>query len=159
MKYLESVLLKGETIRQVWKPMTWILLILALLILIVGLSIDEAFYKTIAFLIFIGLIIEFIRKFGAVLAFTDKRVIGKTGGLISAEFAYPLNKVQGVHLKQGKITIKTATDSYSFLVLSLSSEKPRNFVKALSQAIDDYEEEYKKQQQKELIKSLKEADE
>lgn len=91
--------------------------------------------------------------------FTDKRVIGKTGGLISAEFAYPLNKVQRVHLKQGKITIKTATDSYSFLVLSLSSEKPRNFVKALSQAIDDYEEEYKKQQQKELIKSLKEADE
>lgn len=104
---------------------------------------------------------HFIRYFTTQLGFTNKRVIGKTPGLVRSNvLEAPLNKINSVSLKQGffgklfgygTLLIQTSSDRYYFPAIS----KPAEFKNAIMAQIDKFEEDRLTAQAQQLAQAIK----
>ena len=94
------------------------------------------------------------------MVITNKRVRGKTGLINTNELDSPLNKINGVQVKQGllgkmfnygTISITTASTVFHFDMIS----EPNDFKTILNNQIEIYDEERIEKQAKKMAEAMK----
>lgn len=116
-----------------------------------------------AICIFIGvvwIIKDLIKFFTTKLIITNKRVSGKTGLINTNELDSPLNKINGVQVRQGlfgkifnygTVSITTASTVFNFDYI----DKPNEFKTILNNQIEKYDEERIEKQAKKMAEAMK----
>ena len=117
----------------------------------------------VASLILIGviwLIKDLIKFFTTKLIITNKRVNGKTGLINTNELDSPLNKINGIQVKQGlfgkifnygTISITTASTVFNFDYI----DKPNEFKNILNNQIEKYDDDRIEKQAKKMAEAIK----
>jgi uncharacterized membrane protein YdbT with pleckstrin-like domain len=109
---------------------------------------------------FITIIPALISYFTTVLAFTNKKVIGKTGLINTHALDSPLNKINNVSVANGlfgkifgyaDLTITTSSGSYSYK----GGASADSFKTALMEQIDRFDEDRIKKQADEMAKAMR----
>jgi len=112
--------------------------------------------------IFIGLIWfpkDLIKFFTTKLVITNRRVNGKTGLINTNELDSPLNKINGIQVKQGlfgkifnygTMTITTSSSVFKFDYIN----NPNEFKTILNNQIEAYDDERIEKQAKKLAKAI-----
>lgn len=116
-----------------------------------------------AICILIGLIWivkDLIKFFTTKLIITNKRVNGKTGLINTNKLDSPLNKINGVQVKQGlfgkifnygTVSITTASTTFNFDYI----DKPNEFKNILNNQIEKYDDDRIEKQAKKMAKAMK----
>ena len=116
-----------------------------------------------ACLILIGLIWlprDIIKYFTTKLIITNKRIKGKTGLINTNELDSPLNKINGVQVKQGAfgkmfnygtVAITTASSVFDFDYIT----KPNEFKTILNNQIETYDEEKMEKHAQKIASAMK----
>lgn len=116
-----------------------------------------------AICILIGLIWivkDLIKFFTTKLIITNKRVNGKTGLINTNELDSPLNKINGVQVKQGlfgkifnygTVSITTASTAFNFDYI----DKPNEFKNILNNQIEKYDDDRIEKQAKKMAEAMK----
>lgn len=126
--------------------------------LIIRLIID--FFAMCILIGFIWIIRDLIKFFTTTLIITNKRVNGKTGLINTNELDSPLNKINGVQVKQGlfgkifnygTISITTASTVFNFDYI----DKPNDFKNILNNQIEKYEDDRIEKQAKKMAEAMK----
>lgn len=109
---------------------------------------------------FVWFIKDLIKFFTTKLIITNKRVNGKTGLINTNELDSPLNKINGVQVKQGlfgkifnygTVSITTASTVFNFDYI----DKPNEFKTILNNQIEKYDDERIEKQAKKLAEAVK----
>ena len=109
---------------------------------------------------FVWTVKDIIKFFTTKLVITNKRVRGKTGLINTNELDSPLNKINGVQVKQGllgkmfnygTISITTASTVFHFDMIS----EPNDFKTILNNQIEIYDEERIEKQAKKMAEAMK----
>lgn len=109
---------------------------------------------------FIWTIRDIIKFFTTKLVITNKRVNGKTGLINTNELDSPLNKINGVQVKQGlfgkifnygTVSITTASTVFNFDYI----DKPNEFKTILNNQIEKYDEERIEMQARKMAEAIK----
>lgn len=109
---------------------------------------------------FIWLIKDLIKFFTTKLIITNKRVNGKTGLINTNELDSPLNKINGIQVKQGlfgkifnygTISITTASTVFNFDYI----DKPNEFKNILNNQIEKYDDDRIEKQAKKMAEAIK----
>lgn len=109
---------------------------------------------------FVWIVRDLIKYFTTKLIITNKRVNGKTGLINTNELDSPLNKINGVQVRQGffgkifnygTISITTASTVFNFDYI----EKPNEFKTILNNQMEKYDDERIEQQAKKLAEAVK----
>jgi len=109
---------------------------------------------------FIIVIPRVIRNLTTELAFTNKRLIGKTGLISTKSMDSPLNKVQNVIISSGllgkifnfgDVAVTTAAGNYIYSGVS----NPSDFRAKLMNQIEQYDDDRIKKQAEELANAIK----
>ena len=108
----------------------------------------------------IWLIRDLIKFFTTKLIITNKRVNGKTGLINTNELDSPLNKINGIQVKQGlfgkmfnygTISITTASTLFNFDYI----DKPNEFKNILNNQIEKYDDESIEKQARKMAEAIK----
>lgn len=109
---------------------------------------------------FVWFIKDIIAFFTTNLTITNKRIHGKTGLINTNELDSPLNKINGVQVKQGMVgkifnygTISITTASTVFHYTCIS--KPNDFKTILNNQIEIYDDERIEKQAKKMAEAIK----
>ena len=103
---------------------------------------------------------DLIRYFTTKLEITNKRVKGKTGLINTNELDSPLNKINGIQVKQnmfgkmfnyGTLSITTASSVFLFNYIN----NPNEFKTILNNQIESYDDERIEKQAKKLANAIK----
>lgn len=103
---------------------------------------------------------DLIAFFTTKLIITNKKITGRTGLLNTNQLDSPLNKINGVQVKQGllgkifnygTININTAANLFHFNLIS----NPHEFAATLNNQIEIYEEEKIERQARKLAEAVK----
>lgn len=109
---------------------------------------------------FVWTVKDLIKFFTTKLVITNKRVSGKTGLINTNELDSPLNKINGIQVKQGlfgkmfnygTISITTASTVFNFDYI----DKPNEFKTILNNQIEKYDEERIEMQAKKMAEAIK----
>lgn len=103
---------------------------------------------------------DLIKFFTTKLIITNKRVNGKTGLINTNELDSPLNKINGVQVRQdlfgkmfnyGTVSITTASTVFNFDYI----DKPNDFKAILNNQIEKYDDERIEKQAKKMAEAMK----
>lgn len=103
---------------------------------------------------------DLIKFFTTKLIITNKRVNGKTGFINTNELDSPLNKINGVQVRQdlfgkmfnyGTVSITTASTVFNFDYI----DKPNDFKAILNNQIEKYDDERIEKQAKKMAEAMK----
>lgn len=109
---------------------------------------------------FIWIVKDLISFFTTRLIITNKRVNGKTGLINTNELDSPLNKINGVQVRQGlfgkifnygTISITTAATVFNFNYI----DKPNEFKTILNNQIEKYDDDRIEKQAKKMAEAMK----
>lgn len=126
--------------------------------LIIRLIID--FFAICIIIGFIWSVKDLIKFFTTKLIITNKRVNGKTGLINTNELDSPLNKINGVQVRQGlfgkifnygTISITTASTVFNFDYI----DKPNDFKTILNNQIEKYDDDRIEKQAKKMAEAMK----
>ncbi len=126
--------------------------------LIIRLIID--FFAICIIIGFIWFVKDLIKFFTTKLIITNKRVNGKTGLINTNELDSPLNKINGVQVRQGlfgkifnygTISITTASTVFNFDYI----DKPNDFKTILNNQIEKYDDDRIEKQAKKMAEAMK----
>ncbi|MBE6150330.1 MAG: PH domain-containing protein [Firmicutes bacterium] len=127
-------------------------------VLIIRLIID--FFAMIIFIGFVWIVRDIIKFFTTKLIITNKRVVGRTGLINTNELDSPLNKINGVQVKQGlfgkifnygTISITTASTIFHFDMIS----EPNEFKMILNNQIEIYDDERIEKQARKMAEAMR----
>lgn len=108
---------------------------------------------------FVWIVKDIIKFFTTKLIITNKRVIGKTGLINTNELDSPLNKINGVQVKQGlfgkifnygTVSITTASTVFHFDMIS----EPNDFKTILNNQIEIYDDERIEKQARKMAEAM-----
>ena len=108
----------------------------------------------------IWIIKDLIKFFTTKLIITNKKINGKTGLINTNELDSPLNKINGVQVKQGlfgkifnygTVSITTASTAFNFDYI----DKPNEFKNILNNQIEKYDDDRIEKQAKKIAKAMK----
>lgn len=131
---------------------------ISIVTLIIRLIID--FFATCILIGVVWFIKDLIKFFTTKLIITNKRVNGKTGLINTNELDSPLNKINGVQVRQGlfgkifnygTVSITTASTVFNFDYI----DKPNEFKTILNNQIEKYDEERIEKQAKKMAEAMK----
>ena len=126
--------------------------------LIIRLIID--FFAMCILIGFIWIVKDLIKFFITKLIITNKRVNGKTGLINTNELDSPLNKINGVQVRQGlfgkifnygTVSITTASTVFNFDYI----DKPNEFKTILNNQIEKYDDDRIEKQAKKMAEAMK----
>ena len=126
--------------------------------LIIRLIID--FFAMFILIGFVWIIKDLIIFFTTKLIITNKRVNGKTGLINTNELDSPLNKINGVQVRQGlfgkifnygTVSITTASTVFNFDCI----DKPNEFKTILNNQIEKYDDDRIEKQAKKMAEAMK----
>lgn len=126
--------------------------------LIIRLVID--FFAMCILIGFVWIIKDLIKFFTTKLIITNKRINGKTGLINTNELDSPLNKINGVQVREGlfgkifnygTVSITTASTVFNFDYI----DKPNEFKTILNNQIEKYDDERIEKQAKKLAEAVK----
>jgi uncharacterized membrane protein YdbT with pleckstrin-like domain len=126
--------------------------------LVIRLIID--FFAMMILIGFVWFVKDLIKFFTTKLIITNKRVNGKTGLINTNELDSPLNKINGIQVKQGlfgkilnygTVSITTASTVFNFDYI----DKPNEFKRILNNQIEKYDDERIEKQAKKLAEAVK----
>ncbi len=126
--------------------------------LIIRLIID--FFAMCILIGFVWIVKDLIKFFTTKLIITDKKISGKTGFINTNELDSPLNKINGVQVKQGRfgkifnygtISITTASTVFNFDYI----DKPNEFRQILNTQIEKFDNDRIEKQAKLMAEAIK----
>ena len=109
---------------------------------------------------FVWIVKDIIKFFTTKLIITNKRVSGKTGLINTNELDSPLNKINGIQVKQGlfgkifnygTVSITTASSVFNFDMIS----RPNEFKSILNNQIEKYDEERIEMQAQKMAEAMR----
>ena len=112
------------------------------------------------FIGFIWIVRDLIKFFTTKLIITNKRINGKTGLINTSELDSPLNKINGIQIKQGlfgeifnygTVSITTSSTVFHFDYI----DKPNDFKIILNNQIEKYDEDRIEKQAKKMAEAMK----